>query len=209
MAGRRRTQPSEQQGALLVEDYRHAGATRPNNPPAPIAAEGRTPPAPRTSYAYSRRLDPALRADPSGRADALPPLLEKATREKLTAAWEQSAAFRLEQAAQQGLIRFYARNEGMDLSIPYELLGVDHGYEPDFLVRMSMPDVEPELSLVLEVKGFEDNHTTAKQEGARRWVRAVNNWGNLGRWAFHVCRNPQMLERELAYIAEHATEKAV
>lgn len=85
MAGRRRAQPSGQQGALPVEDYRHAGATRPNNPPAAIAAEGRTPPAPRTSYAYSPRLDPALRADPSGRADALPPLLEKATREKLTA----------------------------------------------------------------------------------------------------------------------------
>ncbi len=85
MAGRRRAQPSGQQGALPVEDYRHAGATRPNNPPAAIAAEGRTPPAPRTSYAYSPRLDPALRADPTGRADALPPLLEKATREKLTA----------------------------------------------------------------------------------------------------------------------------
>lgn len=85
MAGRRRAQPSGQQGALPVEDYRHAGATRPNNPPAAIAAEGRTPPAPRTSYAYSPRLDPALRVDPSGRADALPRLLEKATREKLTA----------------------------------------------------------------------------------------------------------------------------
>jgi adenine-specific DNA-methyltransferase len=85
MAGRRRAQPSGQQGALPVEDYRHAGATRPNNPPAALAAEGRTPPAPRTSYAYSPRLDPALRADPSGRADALPALLEKATREKLTA----------------------------------------------------------------------------------------------------------------------------
>ena len=49
-----------------------------------MAAEGRTPPAPRTTYAYSPRLDPVLRYDPSGRADALPALLEKATREKLT-----------------------------------------------------------------------------------------------------------------------------
>ena len=126
-----------------------------------------------------------------------------------TASWEQSAAFRLEQAAQQGLVRFYARNEGMELSIPYEFLGVDHGYEPDFLVRMAMPDGEPDLTLVLEVKGFEDNQTTAKHEGARRWVRAVNNWGKLGRWAFHVCRNPQMLERELAYLVQQTrTESA-
>jgi len=84
MAGKRRAQPLRQQAALPVEDYRHTGSTRPNNPPAALAAEGRTPLAPRISYAYSPRLDPALRSDPSGRADALPALLKKATREKLT-----------------------------------------------------------------------------------------------------------------------------
>jgi hypothetical protein len=120
-----------------------------------------------------------------------------------TAAWEQSVAFRLEQAAQQGVIRFYARNEGMNLSIPYEFLGVDHPYEPDFLVRLATPEGAPDLTLVLEVKGFEDNQTTAKHEGAQRWVRALNNWGRLGRWGFHVCRNPQVLERELTFLAQN------
>ena len=60
MAGSRRDRPAEQQGALPVEDYRHPGVTRPNNPPAAIAAEGRTPPAPRITYAYSPRLDPGI-----------------------------------------------------------------------------------------------------------------------------------------------------
>ena len=83
MAGQRRAQRNGKT-ALPVEDYRHAGTSRPNNPPAALAAEGRTPPAPRTSYAYSPRLDPTLRSDATGRADDLPPLLEKATREKLT-----------------------------------------------------------------------------------------------------------------------------
>ncbi len=115
-----------------------------------------------------------------------------------TATWEQSAAFRLEQAARNGLIHCYARNEGMELTIPYEFLGVDHPYEPDFLVRLATPPGEPALTVVLEVKGFENNQATAKHEGARRWVRAVNNWGKLGRWAFHVSRNPQVLDRELA-----------
>lgn len=123
-----------------------------------------------------------------------------------TAAWEQSAAFRLEQAAKEGIVRCYARNEGLDLSIPYEFLGIDHGYEPDFLVKMAMPDGRPDLTLVLEVKGHEDNQTTAKHDGARRWVRAVNNWGRLGRWDFHVCRNPQTLQQELAYLARSERE---
>ena len=84
MAGRRRAQPAGHQGALPVDDYRYPGATRPNNPPAAIAAEGRTPTVPRQTYSFSPRLDPTLRSDPTGRADALPPLLEKATREPLT-----------------------------------------------------------------------------------------------------------------------------
>ncbi len=85
MAGRKRAQTPRPQGSLPVEDYRYPGATRPNNPPAALAAEGRTPPAAKLAYAYSPRLDPVLRSDRTGRADALPPLLEKATREPLSA----------------------------------------------------------------------------------------------------------------------------
>lgn len=54
MAGRQRAQSGKQGGALPVENYRHTGATRPNNPPAAIAAEGRTSPAPRMAYAQQR-----------------------------------------------------------------------------------------------------------------------------------------------------------
>jgi len=36
----------------------------------------------------------------------------------------------------------------------------------------------------------------AKHQAAKRWVSAVNNWGQLGRWAFHVCKDSQMLGRE-------------
>lgn len=61
-----------------------------------------------------------------------------------------------------------------------------------------------ELTLLLEVKGYEDDKTTAKHGAAKRWVAAVNNWGKLGRWAFHVCRDPTMLEREIAYLCKVA-----
>jgi|SRR5277367_281262 len=43
MARQRRGQPATEQGAQPVDDGRYPDATRPNNPPAAIAAEGRTP----------------------------------------------------------------------------------------------------------------------------------------------------------------------
>lgn len=110
-------------------------------------------------------------------------------------AWEGSAAFWLESSA---AVEFYARNDHMGLTIPYEYMGIDHAYEPDFLVRLSNG-----VTAVVEVKGFEDDQTRAKHTAAGRWVEAVNNWGQLGRWIFHVCRNPQMLEKEMNYLAGH------
>jgi len=122
-----------------------------------------------------------------------------------TAAWEASVAFRLEHCVQEGSVRFYARNDQMGLVIPYEYMGVAHNYEPDFLVRLNVPGTD--LTLVLEVKGHEDDQTKAKHGAAKRWVMAVNNWGKLGRWRFHVCRDPAILEREIAYLVREARAK--
>jgi type III restriction enzyme len=107
-----------------------------------------------------------------------------------TATWEASAVFRLENASS---VRCYARNDELGLTIPYEYQGVDHGYEPDFLVQRT-----DALNVLLEIKGFEDGQDRAKHNAARRWVSAVNRWGQLGRWAFHLCRDPHLLERELS-----------
>lgn len=57
------------------------------------------------------------------------------------------------------------------------------------------------MTVVLEIKGFEDDQAKAKHTAAKRWVEAVNNWGELQRWAFHVCRNPQLLDKEMEYLA--------
>ena len=92
-------------------------------------------------------------------------------------------------------VAFYARNDHMGLTLPYEYMGIDHSYEPDFLVRLQNGP-----TVVLEIKGFEDDQTKAKHTAAKRWVEAVNNWKELGKWAFHVCRNPQLLDKEMAYI---------
>ena len=113
-----------------------------------------------------------------------------------TKQWEQSAAFALEQAAIQGLIQSYARNEHLEFSIPYEYLGQGGHYLPDFLVKIGK-----DLTLILEIKGQEDDQDQAKHEAAQRWVRAVNRWGQMGRWGFHVNRNPQNLSAELEVVA--------
>lgn len=109
-----------------------------------------------------------------------------------TATWEQSAAFRLEQSP---VVTCYARNDHLEFVIPYGYLGVSHGYVPDYLVRLVNG-----VTLILEIKGYEDDHDRAKHQAAQRWIAAVNHWGQLGQWAFHVCRDPQMLGQELDFI---------
>jgi adenine-specific DNA-methyltransferase len=76
--------PKTDVDGLNVEDYRHSGAKRKNNPPAKIAAEGTVPVMPKIEYSYSPRRPPVLRFDTSGKADKLPELLEKATKGPLT-----------------------------------------------------------------------------------------------------------------------------
>ena len=110
-----------------------------------------------------------------------------------TGSWEQAAAFALEAS---DLVVAYARNDHLDFVIPYEYNGIAHGYVPDFLVRL-----EDDLTVVLEIKGYETNEDRARHEAAARWTAAVNNWGKLGRWRFHVCRDPQRLSREVEGMA--------
>jgi hypothetical protein len=91
-------------GLKNVSDYRFPEATRKNNPPAKIAAEGYVPLIPKAEYLYSPRRPPELRFDPTGRADELPELLAKATKQKLTAAeaWALAEALRVHEPCWSG-----------------------------------------------------------------------------------------------------------
>lgn len=73
-------------------------------------------------------------------------------------AQQQRSYYRSEDAVQ-----FYARNDHMSLTIPYEYMGIDHAYEPDFLVRLQNGS-----TVLLEIKGFEDDQTKAKHTAAKR-----------------------------------------
>jgi len=108
-----------------------------------------------------------------------------------TQQWEQSAAFRLEMAARRGLVKSYAKNDRLGLTIQYDYLDIEHAYTPDYVVQLTNS-----VMVLLEIKGEEDNRDKSKHDAARRWISAVNNWGQLGRWGLHVGRNPQTLEKE-------------
>ncbi len=80
MARKKRTTQQKE-----VQDYRHDTATRKNNPPAGIAAQGKIRETPKQEYAYSPHLPPNLRSDPNGDADKLPELLQIAQERPLNA----------------------------------------------------------------------------------------------------------------------------
>ncbi len=109
--------------------------------------------------------------------------------------WERVAAVKLDSSE---LVECYAKNDRLGLLIPYEFQGVSFAYEPDYLIRLTN-----KMTLVLEIKGYEDNKTKAKHQAAKKWINAVNNWQELGKWAFHVCRNPQKLDSELESIFQN------
>ena len=80
MARKKRTTQQKE-----VQDYRHDTATRKNNPPAGIAAQGKIQETPKQEYTYNPHLPPNLRSDPNGDADKLPELLQIAQQRALTA----------------------------------------------------------------------------------------------------------------------------
>lgn len=64
--------------------------------------------------------------------------------------------------------------------------------EVDF--KTTRPCVFTQFSHLNQVAG---NTNTWEHVAANRWVSAVNNWGQLGRWEFQVCRDPQLLGQHL------------
>ena len=77
------------------------------------------------------------------------------------------------------------------------LVAVDTGFETGGATRIGLTDG---TTLLLEIKGEERERDRAKHQAARRWVSAVNYWGQLGRWAFHACQDPQRVIDEIHHL---------
>ncbi len=115
-----------------------------------------------------------------------------------TTQWEQSVAHRLESS---DAVFHYVRNDHMEFSIPYEFMGVSHGFFPDFIVKLKNG-----VNLILEVKGQIDEKEKSKFEAAKRWCSAVNNWGKMGTWMFHAAKDPDHVQKELKYLSSINTK---
>ena len=105
--------------------------------------------------------------------------------------WESELAQKLESMPE---VVSYAKNQGLNLKIPYTYEGRAGNYVPDFLIRLRDPaSTGPDdlLTLVLEVTGEPKKEKQAKVATAEHlWTVAVNNWGGLGRWAFLEVTDP-------------------
>lgn len=104
--------------------------------------------------------------------------------------WEGSAAFELERSPH---VVSYVKNDHLGFTIPYEFNETSHSYIPDYLVRLKSGQM-----LIIEIKGQETERDRQKWAAARRWVAAVNNVGEWGKWELAVCKETEKLPQMLA-----------
>jgi type III restriction enzyme len=107
--------------------------------------------------------------------------------------WERTVARALDESP---LVRAWAKNERLGLTIPYRHGQATHHHTPDFLIALTDGTM-----LVVEVKGLERELDRSKEAGARRWVDAVNHWGKLGQWRYAKIHSPHQLQSVLAVTA--------
>ena len=106
--------------------------------------------------------------------------------------WEASEAFQLDRSP---LVAAWVKNDHLGFEITYSFRGIIRKFRPDYLVRLANGK-----TLVLEVKGQDNQEQQTKREFLAEWVRAVNAHGGFGVWASDVSRNPtdihEILQRE-------------
>jgi type III restriction enzyme len=108
--------------------------------------------------------------------------------------WEANETFELDHNHN---VRSWVKNDHIGFEITYSFKGVIHKFRPDYLVKLTNGK-----TLVLEVKGQDDQQQQTKREFLDEWVRAVNGHGGFGDWVADVSRHPkdvlEILERHNA-----------
>jgi len=92
--------------------------------------------------------------------------------------WEASEAFELDRNEK---VISWAKNDHLGFVITYVYRGVIHKYYPDFLIKLNNGK-----TLILEVKGKDDQQNKTKREYLNEWVNSVNSDGRFGKWSWAV-----------------------
>jgi type III restriction enzyme len=120
--------------------------------------------------------------------------------------WEAKLAQSLEEMPE---VLRYAKNQGVNLRIPYTIGGIERDYITDFIAVLDdgRGPNDP-LQLIIEVSGQERLDKEAKVETASTlWVPAVNNDGRYGRWTFLEITNPWSAQRDIrAFLDQRAQD---
>jgi type III restriction enzyme len=104
--------------------------------------------------------------------------------------WEANETLELDRNQN---VRAWVKNDHIGFEITYSFKGVIHKFRPDFLIRLTNGK-----TLILEVKGQDDQQQQTKREFLSEWVRAVNGHGGFGTWAADVSRHPADIHEILA-----------
>src|SRR5271157_4303402 len=105
--------------------------------------------------------------------------------------WEANESLELDRNPN---VRAWVKNDHIGFEITYSFKGIIHKFRPDYLIRLTNGK-----TLVLEVKGQDDQQQQTKREFLAEWVRAVNGHCGFGTWTADVSRHPkdvlEILER--------------
>lgn len=96
--------------------------------------------------------------------------------------WEQYTANALESHDE---VTSYAKNDHLGFQIYYLWNGSRRRFIPDFLIRLANGK-----TLILEIKGVDNDQNKAKRSALDAWVAAVNDKGGFGVWCWDVAFEP-------------------
>lgn len=107
--------------------------------------------------------------------------------------WEKAVADLCEKVPQ---VVAWAKNDHLDFVIRYLWRGSSRNFVPDYLIRL-----DNGKTLVLEVKGVDDERNRIKRTAMAVWIKTVNEQGGFGQWCFDVVFEPA---RTRDVILQHA-----
>jgi type III restriction enzyme len=113
--------------------------------------------------------------------------------------WETSEAFELDHNPQ---VAAWVKNDHLGFEVLYVYRGVVRKYRPDYIIRLKSG-----RSLVLEIKGQDNEQNQTKRGFLDQWVKAVNAHGGFGLWSWDVSRNPADIKDILSRHAQDQAQK--